>query len=527
MNGGIGLLQGAVDSIDVRIGQEETRKSNLLNAQTKINGFVELVNATDAVVSEQVTKNQDEFYHLNTWSKPSALSLAFDSWYNNAQAWLKGTLKGASDAIGHTWNVYNETDYKALSGEELKKVCDEYAKLIESEELSPDDRIRIKSLMNYLSTISIFDTPSRANDKIDLYVNLYEKTHPDEAEKMKELFSNAPAEYKDDIRNIKFVAYKSTGECHDIFFRYADKIKIADYSSGGYYNPNNMSIYIDIETMRKANNNYGTFFHETGHSIDAFMAIEATGTDINQFREALANTSSEKEIDSLYAQIGLIEDRDTFYSSSILADSDFHGVVYKEVEGVVSNLVNDYSSNEKYLSDDQKALIIDVLMGRKLDSEINSSDTDFAYRKVLEDITGAWKGKYSRQYQDGREVGIFEVSNARMLSEVMNGMTNNSLMVNGKYAGNVNKFMGDYFGQAHTTSGHPINWQNPSAGYVSTDYYYNKDGSYTGFAESEYMAEYMRINMTNSQAEKDYVKKYLSNSWNTMADGLKQSNTKS
>lgn len=156
-------------------------------------------------------------------------------------------------------------------------------------------------------------------------------------------------------------------------------------------------------------------------------------------------------------------------------------------------------------------------MGRKLDSEIKNSNTDFSYRKILEDITGAWKGKYSRQYQTGKEMGILEESNAGMLSEVMNGMTNNSLMVD-EY--NYNKF----WGVDHGTYGHPINWQNsdPNAGYVPQDYYYNSDGSYTGSAETEYMAEYMRINMTNRTAEKEYVNKYLNTSWEVMRKDLSE-----
>lgn len=499
MNGGVGLLQSAVDSIDARIEHEETRKGNLVEAKIKIDKYTELIGTTDRSVSNLVSQNQDMFYGVNEWSRPPVLPSQVGTWFANAKSWISGVAKKSSDAFGRTWSIYNEIDYKVLSDEELKKVCDEYAKLIESEELSPDDRIRIKSLMNYLSKISISDTPSRANQKIDLYVNLYEKMHPDEAEKMRNLFSNAPAEFKDDIRNIKFTAYKSTGECHDTFFKYADRIKIADYYAtyngepGNYFNPQDMSMYLNIKSMRNRNNSYGTFFHEAGHNIDLLMGMDATGN---------------KE----------------WYSSSILSNGNFHGLVYKDVEGIVTNLVNNYSNNEKHLSDEQKSLITDVLMGRKLDSAINNSDTDFAYRKVMEDITGAWKGKYSRQYQDGREIGILETKDSGMLSEVMNGMTNNSLMVNGKYSGNVNKVMGDFFGQAHATSGHPINWQNPNAGYVPTDYYYNSDGSYTGAAETEYMAEYMRINMTNSTSEKDYVTRYLHNSWNAMSDGLKSQN---
>ena len=240
---------------------------------------------------------------------------------------------------------------------------------------------------------------------------------------------------------------------------------------------------LNIEAIRDDKSGYRTFFHESGHNIDALIGKEKTGEN-------------------------------NYYTSTKLADGKFHDVIYKEVEGIVVNVVNDYSDNEKKLSDGDKALITDVLMGRKHESEIKSSSVDFAYRKISEDITGAWKGKYSRQYQAGNETGILENVNARMLSEVMNGMTNNSVMVD-SYNSN---FLID-----HGTPGHPINWQNPdpNAGYVPHDYYYNADGSYTGFAETEFMAEYMRINMTKSNDEKTYVKSYLRNSWDTLEDELK------
>ena len=90
--------------------------------------------------------------------------------------------------------------------------------------------------------------------------------------------------------------------------------------------------------------------------------------------------------------------------------------------------------------------------------------------------------------------------------------------MNGAFTPNVSDTL-----KPNATPGHPINWQNPdpNAGYVSQDYYYNADGSYTGLAETEFMAEYMRINMTKSNDEKTYVKSYLGNSWDTLEDELK------
>lgn len=492
MNGGVGSLQDAVDSVSSRMEQEETTKNNLIAVRTKLEEFLTTVQTIDAEVSEKVTQNEEEFYRVTGWKKPAGVT-DLDKWFENARKWLNDkVLEAANNVLNHV-DIYYETDYTSLSEEELKNICNEYIQLLESGQQSDDDKIRMQSLLNYLSsTIDANNLNDENKTKINLFNSLYEAMpeHLDEANKMVTLFKDSPAEFQDDINAIKFIAYNSQGDCHDLFFKYAGDIKITDYyytNSDGEkrncFNLESMSMRLNIEAMRDDKSGYRTFFHESGHNIDALIGKEKTGEN-------------------------------NYYTSTKLADGKFHNIIYQEVEGIVVNVVNDYSDNEKKLSDGDKALITDVLMGRKHESEIKSSSVDFAYRKISEDITGAWKGKYSRQYQAGNETGILENVNARMLSEVMNGMTNNSVMVD-SYNSN---FLID-----HGTPGHPINWQNPdpNAGYVPQDYYYNADGSYTGLAETEFMAEYMRINMTKSNDEKTYVKSYLGNSWDTLEDELK------
>ena len=534
MSGGIGILQNAVGNVDSRLQAEEIKKNAISSAKGKCESFLQLVSTIDSQVAETVSVNKENFYSLNKWARPSVIESTVESWYASAKEWIRNSVKTVADHFTHSFEVYNETDFSKLTFDELKAYHDKMLKLIESGNMTEDDKIRLKAFMDYLK--KNIDISSNICDpltglpspgilqQVDMYNSLYEQLHPDEEKAMKNIFIDAPEEYKSDVALIKYTAYTSEGTCHDVFFKYADKVQIADYDTvndngeaRNYYSPYDMKIHINIESMRKRGNHYGTFFHESGHSIDAFMAIEATGTDINHFREKLIKASSDDEVSNLYESIGFDDDREFWYSSSVLSNGKFHDTVYNDVEKVVGNLVNDYSSNEKHLSDEQKALITDVLMGRKLDSEIKDSNTDFAYRKVLEDITGAWKGKYSREFQTGKETGILETPNsAGMLSEVMNGMTNNSLMVN-EY--NYSKT----WGVDHTNVGHSINWHDPdpNAGYVSQNYYYNTDGSYTGVAETEYMAEYMRINMTRSKSELEYVSGYLPESWKMMSDTLK------
>lgn len=514
MNGGVGSLQNAVDSVSSRMEQEETTKNNLIAVRTKLEEFLTTVQTIDAEVSEKVTQNEEEFYRVTGWKKPAGV-IDLDKWFENTRKWLNSKVLDAANNVLNHVGIYYETDYNSLSKEELENICNEYIQLLESGQQSEDDKIRMQSLLNYLSsTIDVNNLNDENKTKINLFNSLYEAMpeHLDEANKMVTLFKDSPAEFQGDINAIKFIAYSSQGDCHDLFFKYAGNIKIGDYyytNSDGEkrncFNLESMSMRLNIEAIRDDKSGYRTFFHESGHNIDALIGKEKTGEN-------------------------------NYYTSTKLVDGKFHDVIYQEVEGIVVNVVNDYSDNEKKLSDGDKALITDVLMGRKHESEIKNSSVDFAYRKILEDITGAWKGKYSRQYQVGKETGILENANARMLSEVMNGMTNNSVIVdsyndsdllnsevfsnilNGTIIPNVSDGL-----KPNITPGHPINWKNPdpNAGYVPHDYYYNADGSYTGFAETEFMAEYMRINMTKSNDEKTYVKSYLRNSWDTLEDELK------
>ena len=500
MNGGLGVLQNAVGDIDSRIQAEESKRTALLTAQQKCNSFFTLVSQTDNSCAGMVSQNQEEFYQVNQWAAPSALASMMDSWYQSAKSWLKDSARAVGDKIDHSVRVYTETDFSALSPEELKAYYNDMLKKLENGELSSDDVIRLNALMNFLkNNVDKYSNfcdpftglpPAKVIEQAEMFNNLYAHQHPDEAEKLQNLFANAPEKYKSDITLIKYTAYTSEGTCHDVFFKYADKLQIADYDTlykgepGNYFNSDDMKMYLNIESMRKSGNHYGTFFHESGHNIDALIGAE------------------------IKAEGGKFYTSKEYYTSH-LADGNFHATIYSDVENIVRDKINAYSANEKQLSDAQKQTIEDVLMGRQHESVISDSKTDFAYRKVLEDITGAWKGKYSRKYDDGKETGILEMPNSGTLSEVMNGMTNNSLMVNGKYT-------------QHTTPGHPIRWHDPSKGYVDVDYYYNSDGSYTGGAETEYMAEYMRINMTRSTSELEFVSGYLPNSWDMMGDALKK-----
>ncbi|MCR4645638.1 MAG: hypothetical protein K5695_09560 [Oscillospiraceae bacterium] len=70
MNGGVGILQDAVDDISARITQDEGRTEAIEAAVRKADDFVDLAKKVDKSVREIVIKNQDEFYRVNPWAKP-------------------------------------------------------------------------------------------------------------------------------------------------------------------------------------------------------------------------------------------------------------------------------------------------------------------------------------------------------------------------------------------------------------------------------------------------------------------------
>ena len=479
------VVDKAIASLSTATKIQEEQISGLNATQRQIDAFVLTVQVTDNRVASCIRELTKMYEAVYNYSHGVSTDIATDS----LAEWL---YKNWGDRFTYGYALYNSEDLENMSQEEFDKYVEQLLAL-DYNSLSVEDKTRVQAVSDYLSGVSINGNMSETDKKkVSQYNSLHEKIYTDECEKLSQLFSNAPSEFKDDVTYIKYVAYTSKGECRDIFFRFADQIQISEYYAthnnepGNYFSSTDMSMHLNMKSIRDRNNAYGTFFHEAGHNIDMLMGMDETGN---------------KE----------------WYSSKVLANGSFHDLVYSDVEKVVTGLVNDYSNNEKNLSEEEKEIITDVLMGRKLDTELKQSKSDFAYRKVLEDITGAWKGKYSRQYQTGKETGILEKANAGMLSEVMNGMTNNSLMVD-EY--NYSKF----WGIDHGTSGHPINWQdpNPNAGYVPQNYYYNADGSYTGSAETEYMAEYMRINMTQRTSEKNYVYNYLSNSWDAMENELSE-----
>lgn len=70
LNGGVGVLENAIEQINYRIEEENEKIDTLKEIQTKASSFADLVISVDKEVGKTVAKNKEEFYKVNPWSRP-------------------------------------------------------------------------------------------------------------------------------------------------------------------------------------------------------------------------------------------------------------------------------------------------------------------------------------------------------------------------------------------------------------------------------------------------------------------------
>lgn len=107
MNGGVGCLQDAVDQIDARINAEETKKSNLIDVQNKVDHFLNNTRRTDKEVGALVKKNKNEFYKLHPWAKPS-IKDTVKNWIEKAGKWLAKAKESISKGFEQLVTAINK-----------------------------------------------------------------------------------------------------------------------------------------------------------------------------------------------------------------------------------------------------------------------------------------------------------------------------------------------------------------------------------------------------------------------------------
>lgn len=384
-------------------------------------------------------------------------------------------------------NSYKDADHRVLVGGDIH----EYAKYLTDNangELSEDDVRRIKNTLNELDDVTINkDITEEDREKIRAYNELYEKLYPDDAKKINSFFNDAPDDIKDHIDCIKYIAYNSEGDAHDLFFKYIDQCKVVDwnYSEGVCcYDPDDKGVYINFSSENALEDGvgaYNTFFHEIGHNIDDLMAKDRNNPAY-------------------------------FFSEKVLADGDFYGVLRKDVEDNFKKSVRNYSKYEatygfydnEYgrINSKGQQNIVDALMGRKDPTTLNPREF-CAYNNIYEDYTG-----YRRNYIWGYENKTSEYDD-RILQLWGDDYGNDDrAQITDIYVGTVenNAIHGD---------GHGIYVDPKDQKY----YWYDKNGNPTLSQNSEFFAEYFAYKMTKDP-DMETAKKYFPEAYKVMDEGI-------
>jgi len=80
LEGGIGNLDEAIDSLQKRIYTEENKKHNLSDLSVRFNDFLDLAVSIDRDAAQHVRQNRDEFYRLNEHLRP-VIYIEDDGWH--------------------------------------------------------------------------------------------------------------------------------------------------------------------------------------------------------------------------------------------------------------------------------------------------------------------------------------------------------------------------------------------------------------------------------------------------------------
>lgn len=387
-------------------------------------------------------------------------------------------------------NVYKDADYRISVGGDDPYSYAKYLLENSNGELSEDDIRRLKDSMNDFSDVTINkDITDEDRQKIRTFNDLYEKLNPEEAEKFKVFFDGAPDDIKDHIDCIKYIAYNSEGDAHDLFFKYIDQCEVKDWNyTGGvlYYSPKDKGVYINFNadnTLEDGVGPYNTFFHEIGHNIDDLMA----GGDNDQ-----------------YAYI---------FSDDILANGDFFDVIKKDVENNFKKAVRDYSKyeatygfyNDEYgrISSKGQQNIVDALMGRKDPTALNPREF-YAYNNIYEDYTG-----YKKNYFSGNDQKTSEYGNRELQLWGDDYGNGDRCQITDIYVGTVEN--NAIHGDGHGIYVDPVDQKF---------YWYDQNGNPTHMQNSEFFAEYFAYKMTNDPDMKT-AEKYFPESYKVMDKGIK------
>lgn len=303
MNGGVGSLQDAVDSVSSRMEQEETTKNNLIAVRTKLEEFLTTVQTIDAEVSEKVTQNEEEFYRVTGWKKPTISSPA------------KKT-SGGIFGLAKSKFTYQTPDISKMSDEELQKYYQEVLERIQSGNSSEEDKAKARALLIHFSNQHISETMT-ADDKkkIKMFNELYETLHPDERDRIE----NIRKGYQNDreaavCEESKYIIYdkefrkgnRFLDDSVKIQFDYASKLPKSLYYKLCY----NEKTYTKMGSVASINEVHsGEYYHQgTTHMYNFNSKQNEDGSKDVSF--SLSNSTKRYTEITIYNSDGTIQSRE-------------------------------------------------------------------------------------------------------------------------------------------------------------------------------------------------------------------------
>lgn len=316
------MLQMTYSEMENLVKALKTSSDDLENLSSQIMSLIsEIQDAVGIKWLKTIVSHTDilnnTIYYLNDISSTTSETWQGDR-YENFSGKILPSIINASEIITNKEDEFKEglkAEIKPIL-EDLQKIAEDFKKQgaecgaqsiwiaqyikehqgveAQSGPVVGEERKKIEEEMNSKSDVSIVPDRELTDEekaKIREYNDLYEKLHGDEKEKIDKFFENSNGFSEEDIENIKYIAYRSKGNAHDVFFKYIDQIK-AEYSitdeGGAYYTSDENMVYIHQNLKNNEMGSYNTFFHEVGHNIDN---LALNGADGNFYTTEMNNGS--------------------------------------------------------------------------------------------------------------------------------------------------------------------------------------------------------------------------------------------
>lgn len=99
LSGGVGVLQEALDNIDMRMSEESRKQTEQEDFRSSVEDFLDLAVEVDAGVAKTMSVNEEKFYQLYPGLRPVVEVEEEQNWLEKAWGWLCGTAEEVGDFL--------------------------------------------------------------------------------------------------------------------------------------------------------------------------------------------------------------------------------------------------------------------------------------------------------------------------------------------------------------------------------------------------------------------------------------------